>query len=290
MSLSPRIQPIFSIIDGQTFTIEDLTGLYNAINNTGGYGPPNISINSVFATRFIFSSYLTELAGTTSTTITAGYEYTVSGASLVYDTKTYLSGSTFISQLSGTPSLGSATLTLTGRFSPVLGFLPPQTTTDPVSPSLVGINDTIFPDSTYTAVYQIFTTKYAAGVLRPAGTYIVINDTVTVGASTYRIGETFTQASTFTTSGSGSIVLYNTEVSRDFQLSYYANYWLETLALRIASSCGCPDHLSTAYLQANIKYDAVLDNFKRNLGQSPSLVQSLLEDISNDIQTALNCP
>lgn len=290
MALINKLIPYLNPNTGETLVIRDLTGLYDPINNPGGYGGPNVSVNAINATRFVFGSYLQELAATTSTTITAGYEYIVSGASLTWDTKTYIVGEIFISMISGTPTLGSSAITLTGRFCPVLGFLPTQVSTSNIVPSQVGEDNTTFADTPRSLTYEIYDTVYGAGTLRPAGTYIVINNTVTISGVTYRIGEQFVKSGTFTTSGSGSVVKHNDTATINFQTFYNYYQAIKDLDLKITSAtCGCSEKELIALRECWAMNAAISYNYSDNLGLSTSLVQSIMESIITTTQIANNC-
>lgn len=288
--LKPSVN--FNFNNGETFTITDYTGLYDATLNPTGYGAPNIAANDINATRFIFSSYLKEQqADQDVTDIQSNVEYLVVGSgSFTWDTKTYNAGETFISMLSGKPTLPSTIkLQETGRYNPVTTFIPIDVTTPDFTPSLLGINDTTFPDSVYNVEMDVYTTVYAAGSARPAGNYIVINDTVTVGSVTYRVGEVFTQSAPFTTSGSGSIVkFYTTTTDQDgspdyvyFILSYAAWQSLMEMNNRLVNStCKCVDKLKTNLNKAwNIWY-SIVNQFSNIDGQIDiSGIQTGLEEI-----------
>lgn len=288
--LKPNIT--FNFNNGETFTISDYTGIYEATINPTGYGAPNILASAINATRFIFSSYLKEQQVDDNVTeIVAGVEYKVNGSgSFVYDTKTYSAGDIFISMLDGTPTLPNGlTLAETGRFNPVTTFVPIDVTTSDFTPSLVGINDITFPDSVYNVQMDVYDTVYAAGVGRPSGTYIVITDTVTVSGVTYRVGEVFTQGSSFTSSGSGSIVsFYTTTTDEDgnpdyvyFICAYYAWQALMEMNNRLVNStCKCVDKLKTNLNKAwNIWY-SIVNQFSELDGQIDiSGIQTGLEEI-----------
>lgn len=295
-----RPNNIFDITTGETFKENDLTGPYEATINPGGYGGPNVSVNAINAVRFIWGSYVKQqLAQSNVTEIVAGTEYTVGGTgSFTYDTKTYNAGDTIISMLSGTPTLSNCTLSETGRFSSTTIFLPIDVITSDFSPSLLGIDALIFPDSTYSVQMDIWTTLYAAGAGRPAGTYIVITDTITISGVTYRPNEVFTQGGSFTFTGSGSIVLYN-DTTKDsngndsphyFLLSYYAFQAIKNLELDIASSC-CVCRKQKLELLYNLKnkYAAILLSFQNDLTLDFSGTQVLLEEIVSLAEQSVNC-
>ncbi len=212
-----RLRPttIFDFTNGETVVINDLTGGYEATINPTGYGSPNIPITDVNAVRFIFGSYLTESEATVATAIEAGREYTTSGTgSFVFDTKTVIAGDTFIFMTDGTPTIPSTmVMTATGRFSPATDFLRVDVLSGEFTPSLMGIDETVFHDSIYSLQMNVYTTSYAAGSSRPAGTYIVygdIGDTVTISGVVYRINEVFTIGTTFTFTGDALIATYYT--------------------------------------------------------------------------------
>jgi len=287
-----RVDIDFDINTGETFKALDYTGPYEATLNPGGFGAPNIEYSDVNATRFIWSSYLKETTAGASSTIVNGVEYLVGGTgSFTFDTKTYSAGDTFISMTNGTPTLNDCTLTQTGRYCSVTDFLPADIQSSDFTPSLLGIDSLIFPDSTYSVEYEVYTTVYAAGTLRPAGTYIVtgsVGDTVTVGSATYRIGEVFTQGSTFTTTGAGSIVAYYATTVDDngepdytyFLLGYNAYQAIKNLELSIANSqCPCVSKALPKLQTVNNNWQALQLNFSNDLSLDISGSQILLDEI-----------
>ena len=285
LQLQPYIN--FSITDGLTINILDYSGNYDSVLNPTGYGAPNIDILAVNATQFILSSYLTEITPQSSTSIIAGTEYIVGGiGTFVYDTKTYTSGQTFISMLSGTPTLGTCTITTTGRFSSASSFLPSQVISLPLSPSLaIGTNDLIYLDSSYTLAYTIFTTKYIAQVGIPAGTYIIygtIGQTAIVSGVTYRINEVMVQSGIFTMTGTASIALFAATTTTSQQLSYYASQAEINMELQVAqSSFGNRGNLTEALERISTDYAAIKDYFQLNLGVDYSGAQILFNEIAS---------
>lgn len=299
MALNLNIVPTRSL-NGQTVYFSDYTGIYDAILNPGGYNGPNIGIASVTGTRFLFNSFLLQQAATSSTVIVANVQYQVGGTgSFVWDTKTYSVGDTFISMLSGTPTLGSCTLTQTGVYSPVVDFLPTDVQTGDFTPSLFGINDLAFPDSTYSVLYEIYTTKYTSGTV-PAGTYLVggvVGATVTINSITYRVGEVFTTGSSHTMTGAGFLSTYATSTldidgnvsPHYFLMNYTAFTAIQQLELFIAQTkYSCNTNLGAVLALATDKMQAIYINFQDDLGLNFSGTQALLDDIVNLIATEFN--
>ena len=289
LSLTDKILTTFDINTGETLTVNDYTGLYDATLNPGGYGSPNIDQSSVNATRWIFSSYLQEINTSTSTVIEAGREYIVSVASFSYDTRTYNIGDVFISMLSGTPTLGNAVLTTTGRFSSASSFLPSQVQSGDLTPSLtVGISDLIYPDSSYSLEYSIYTTKKVSGDIPADGTYIVggtPGQTVTWNGITYRVNELITVAGAHALTGTGFIALLYATATANFQLSYYSQQSKITLELKVAgSSCGWNAQATEALEQISNDLCAIEDNFNDNLDEDNSGTQILLDEIASIYQ------
>lgn len=304
--MSVRLKPniVFNFINGETFKINDNTGIYDVTLNPTGYGYPNLDANSVTAVRLIFSSYVKEQeAVTNATSIIAGVEYQVVGSgSFTYDSKTYNAGDVFISMADGTPTLPSTiTLSETGRFQPVTNFIPTDVVSDDFTPSLLGINNTIFPDSVYSLQMDAYTTQYSAGSGIPAGTYLVngtVGQTVVISGVTYRVGEVFTQGSTFTMTGSAKISLFNT-TTKDvdgnddyvyFLCGYYAFKALLNMQNRlVASNCTCKDKLETNLNLAWNIWVNIINQFSSVDGQIDiSGIQTGLEEIVS-LDKQANC-
>lgn len=299
--MSIDLQPIPTrALNGQTLFFSDYTGIYDPILNPGGYNGPNTAIATVTATRFLFNSFLQQQSATTSTVIVSNVEYIVSGTgSFSYDTKTYSAGDTFISMLSGTPSLGSCILTQTGNYSPVVTFIPTDIQTSDFTPSLFGIDDLTFPDSTYSVLYEIYTTKYISGTV-PAGTYLTggaPGNTVTINSITYRVGEKFTMVGSHTMSGTGFLSLYNASTlditdtisPHYFLMNYTAFTAVQQLELYIArNKCNCNSSLCEVLCLAKDKMTAIDINFEDDLSLDVSGTQTLLNEVVDMIGTAFN--
>ena len=300
MSLDLKIIPTVSL-DGTNVVFDDYTGLYDAVLNKGGYGVINTYISAVTATRFLLSSYLKlQNAQVNVKKIQSNVEYLVGGVgTFTYDTKTYSVGQTFISMIDGVPVLGTCTLSETGNYSPVMSFLPTDVQTVPLSPSLFGLGDLNFPDSTYTVLYEIYTTKYTSGTV-PAGTYIcggTVGQTITLNGVTYRVGEKFTTAAPYTLTGTGFASLYNASTVDNnnnisqhyFLLSYYASLAIINLSLYIAQNrCDCGGILSETLCSVVNKMTAIQLNFVGDYNLDISGTQTMLNEIITEIQTAAN--
>lgn len=280
-----RIKPqiLFDFNTGETFKIGDYTGLYNVNLNPTGYGLPNINMSDVNYVRVIFGTYLKEQsANTNATEIIAGTEYNVVGSgSFTYDTKTYNAGDTFISMATGTPTLPTTiTLEETGRFQPITNFLPIDITSGDFTPSLLGIYDTVFPDTIGNLQMDIYTTETASpNASVSAGTYIVkggVGDTITTGGVTYRVGEVFTKTGSFAITGTGSVVEYNdTTVDANgnpdyvyFLFGYHAFQALITMSMKLADTCcNCKDKIRENYVEAMNLWVSIVNQLSNIDGQ-----------------------
>lgn len=301
MTIRLRPNILYDINTGETLRPLDYTGIYSALT-TGGYGAPNISASSVTATRLIWSSYLQEQAAAVVTDIESGREFTVTGASLTFGTKTLTAGSTYILFSGGTPT-GSGEMTTTGRYCSVTDFLPTDVAGDEITPSLAGIDSTIFPDSVYSLQYEIYTTEYSAGAVTVSGSTKFIvrgdpGDTATVSGVVYAVGEIITSAVNFSFTGDATICKFYAETVDDdgnatpfyFCLAYYAYQAIKGLEIEVAqATCGCLEKKLEAIRLCWNKYNAVLYNFDDNLGLSISGCQNMLEQIIELVETAENC-
>lgn len=289
-------------LNGQNLWFADYTGLYDSALNTGGYNTPNTPIASVTATRFLLSSYLLQQGAQSGITeIVPTVEYLVGGTgSFTYDTKTYNTGDTFISMISGTPTLGTCTLSQTGNVSPVIGFLPTDVQTNPLTPSSFTINNLVFPDSTYTFLYEIYTTKYTNGNSVPAGTYIAggnVGDTITLNSVTYRVGEKFTTGSTYTLTGTGFASLYNASTvdplgnisPHYFLMNYNAQNAITQLEIFMAqNNCNCDGILGETLCIVEDKMRAIQDNFSGDYNLDISGTQTMLAEIITILTSVSN--
>lgn len=299
--VNPVIIPTLALT-GQTFVLGDYTGLYDPLLNLGGYNFPNVDISSITRVRFIFSSYLKQVQRNISVTnIQQGVEYIVGGTgSFTYDTKTFSTGDIFISYLAGTPTLTSCTLSETGRFAPISAFLPINVTTQAFTPSSLGINDLIYPDSTYNCLYELYTGLITAGSGIAAGRYLVSGtpgQTVTISGVTYRIGEEFTHVGTFTMTGTGTIHLYNASTldnsgnvsAKYFQLNYHVIQSMLALENAIALyKCGCDHNFCQVQCKVQAMKKAIDDAFELDIPVNISGTQTLMNTIVELIDEALN--
>lgn len=287
MTLARKAFINFDINNGTTLNILDYTGAYDSVNNLTGYGNPNLDTHAIKYFRYLFSSYLTESNPQSTTNIVAGQEILVGGiGSFIFDTKTFSTGQTFIAMTSGSPTLNQCTLTTTGRFSSASAFLPTQVISLPLSPSLaIGVNDLIFPDSTYTLQLDSYTTSYTAQAGIPAGTYVIygiVGQTAIVTGVTYRINEVMVQGGTFTMTGTASIALFYDSITTYQQLSYYANQSQISMELQVAqSSCGNRENLTEALERISTDYAAIQDYFELTLSTDFSGVQVLFDEIAS---------
>jgi len=274
--LKPNIT--FDFNTGETFTVTDNTGIYDATVNPTGYGAPNIEASDVTATRMIFGNYITETRPqSAATSIEAGVEYHAVGTgSFVYDTKTVLAGETFIFQSTDSVTLPSTLIIVpTGRFNPVINFVPTDVTTGDFTPSLLGDTNTVFADSIYNLQYDVFTTKYLASESFGAGTYIVSGDIgtiIAVDSVEYRVGEVFIVGSTesFTViEGDNAFVskFYQTVTDANgdadfvyFLCGYYAWQAIVDTQNRLANGCcNCKDKIQSNLVRMWNNWVAILD-------------------------------
>lgn len=302
MALNLQVIPTREL-NGTSLFFSDYTGLYSTLN-PGGYNGPNTDISSVTAVRFVFGSFLQQqMALSGITVIQSNVEYeVVAGTSFFWDTKEYFFGDIFISMLTGTPDLNGCVLAQTGNYSPVVDFVPIDVQTSDFTPSLFGINNLTFVDSTYQVLYEIYTTKYEDSDTVPAGTYITggdVGDLCTLNDVTYRVGEKFTTTDPYdlTATGNGFVSLYNASTvdfngnvsPHYFLMNFQAFIAIQQLELYIAQNkCNCSGNLNEILCLANNKMQAIYINFEDDLGLSFSSTQTLLNQIIDIIASEFN--
>lgn len=280
MALGLKLYITQDLNEGDLVRIDDITGDYTT-ENTGGYGAPNPNDSDVNKVRFLFSSYLTEQnAAEGVLECQANKEYEVVGSgeeTVVVATQTYVLGDKFILMDDATPVIGEGlSLNETGRVAYTPDFLPVDFYTT-FNPSAFGVNALTFPDSTYFAVYQVFTTLRSAGST-PAGTYIVTTGSISISGVVYNAGEVFTQGGTFSFTGN-DIAEYNAEVDYAFPLYYEAFQARNEVALKYANSCNCDNGMTYKLMKIDNRFEAIKQNFENDINSDYSGTQVLLSEI-----------
>jgi len=247
-------------------------------------------ITSVNATRFVFATVNNvNNISTDVTDLVANKEYELVGSgSMTIDGKILSAGDKFILRVdvSVTPP-STLIINETGYYSPVTSYLPTEDYEEFV-PSQLGINDTIFPDSVCTLIYDVYTTKYAQQEVFLSGVQYIV--TGSVGGKiilddngyTYNVGEVFTLTNdTFfeDVSGTNYVVRLESSVTCYFQTYKYANAVYESYVSAVSNGV-CPPQVQSNLIKVHSLLHANILNFEKNINVDLQAMQNSLDTIN----------
>jgi len=244
-------------------------------------------ITSVNATRFVFATVNNvNGAATGQTNLVANKEYILVGSgSMTIDGKTFSAGDKFILRVdvSVTPP-STLVINETGYYSPVTNYLPTSDYEEFV-PSQFGLNDTTFPDSVCTGIYEVYTTKSGAGsvTVSTSTQFLVIGGgVIDVSGTTYRSGEVFTKSSNFSftnSSGTNYVVALESSVTFYFQTYKEANQVYESYVNAVSNGV-CPPQVQSNLIKVHSLLHANILNFEKNLNVDLQAMQNSLDTIN----------
>lgn len=197
-------------------TSNDNTNL--KIYDSTDYDSLGVSINSINAVRFLFSTYNSTLNTSEVGDLIQNYEYIVISGSFVMDGITYLEGDIFVARQNFALPTTGVSVWNTGYYSTYNQYLPKDVNYFEFYPSDLGESGTTLIDSARTVRYEIYNTEYSAGTI-PAGTYIVKGvegEFIVIGSEDYYVGQVFTKSTSFTFTGTPTIVKQFAVGSFDF--------------------------------------------------------------------------
>lgn len=239
----------------------------------------DITLSDINAVRVMFGAYNNTISGQSTSSLLAWTEYsadqamTINGASYAEGDSIYLSEDT---------DIGTDTATATGFYGEMQTWVPLDGDSMSFTPSQTGLSgdDTYFPDTVFTVVYELYSTQYtSADVSIPANTYIVSGDSVVVSGATYQPGEVFTKTGTFTFTGSGVIYAFEDSAESYFATTADAFATMQSYITSISSNLNPNIENVTKLYKIIANYEAIDFGAEQNYGFSLSYMQSLLDEI-----------
>lgn len=197
-------------------TSNDNTNL--KIYDSTDYASLSSSINSINAVRFLFSTYNSTLNTSEVGDLIQNYEYIVISGSFVMDGITYSEGDIFVARQNFTLPTTGVSVWNTGYYSSYNQYLPRSVDYFEFYPSDLGESGTTLIDSARTVRYEVYNTEYGQGTIA-AGTYIVKGvqgEFIVIGGEDYYVGQVFTKTTSFTFTGTPTIVKQLAVGSFDF--------------------------------------------------------------------------
>jgi len=262
-------------------------GIYDSTDYTG----LGISISDVKAVRFLFSTYNSVLKSGTVGTLIANNEYIVITGTLPLEGVSYNSGDVFVAHSNYTiPVIAGLLVSSTGYYSTYNPLIPSSITNYNFYPSDLNENSTTFADSARTVNYEIYTTESAAAAgTIAAGTYIVKgtpNTYITIGIEHYYVGQVFTKSSSFTFTGTPTVVRSFDENSFDFWTNAASSVIYQSYVNSLSNSTlNASEDFKDNFIRTNTLYSLPYVQSATNIAYDFSSVQSSLDIIVNYLGT-----
>ncbi len=233
MALLPKINLIIANTDGEVANFTDITGS-QAINNTGGYGSPNLSYAQIGGTRIRIGAYPTisqQNDVTSGNPLTQYTEYIkISGTDKTYDNKAIGIGDYIIPQITGLAIQTGDTFQATGYYQPNVPktrWLPTAAMTPLyLNGEDLGLETTgVIADNILVVSYEVYGIENTSPFTTVSGVKYQVTGSgiVTYSSNRYRQGEVFiaTDASSVALfSGTFGVSPYNSGVESNFQTVY----------------------------------------------------------------------
>jgi hypothetical protein len=268
-------------------------GIYDSTDYTG----LGISISDVKAVRFLFSTYNSVLNSGTVGALIANNEYLVITGSFVMDGILYSSGDVFVARQAFTlPVDPTLLVSSTGYYSTYNTLTPSTITNYNFYPSDLNENSTTFADSARTVNYEIYTTESAAGTIA-AGTYIVKgtpNTFITITTGTppnqtieyYYVGQVFTKSTSFTFTGTPTVVKSFDENSFDFWTNAASSVIYQSYVNSLSNSTlNASEDFKDNFIRTNTLYSLPYVQSATSIAYDFSAVQASLDIIVNYLGT-----
>ena len=217
---------------GEIANFTDITGSY-AVNNTSGYGSPNLAYNQVGAVRLLIGNYINQIGqepiGENASLLKYNQYIKTKGSAKTYDNKLIGVGNYIIPQIDGITIQAGDEFLATGYYNPLITpsrWLPTLLGTPLyLSPDELGFGSSgLIPDSIFTIKYQVFGTALTSQFNPIANTeYLVTSGIVAYKGSNYRQGESFIATDTTLVtlvSGAFGVAPYESGCASNFQTTY----------------------------------------------------------------------
>ena len=262
-------------------------GIYDSTD----YAALGISVFDVKAVRFLFSTYNSVLNSGIVKSLTANNEYIVITGTLNTGDAIYNSGDVFVAYANFTiPVTAGLLVSSTGYYSTYNPLVPSAITNYTFYPSDLNENSTTFADSARTVNYEIYTTESSAGTVA-AGTYIVKgtpNDFITVagGGGKYYVGQVFTKSTSFTFSGTPTVVRSFDENSFDFWTDAASSVIYQSYVNSLSNSTlNASEDFKDNFIRTNTLYFLPYVQSATSIAYDFSAVQASLDIIVNYLGT-----
>lgn len=264
-------------------------GIYDSTD----YASLGINISDVKAVRFLFSTYNSVLNSGTVGALIANNEYIVITGTFEMNGILYSSGDVFVAYAAFTlPVDPTLLVSSTGYYSTYNTLIPSTITNYNFYPSDLNENSTTFADSARTVNYEIYTTESAAGTIA-AGTYIVKGTpntfiSIVVGLKTqkYYVGQVFTKSSSFTFSGTPTVVRSFDENSFDFWTNAASSVIYQSYVNSLSNSTlNASEDFKDNFIRTNTLYSLPYVQSATSIAYDFSAVQASLDIIVNYLGT-----
>lgn len=262
-------------------------GIYDSTDYTG----LGISISDVKAVRFLFSTYNSVLNSGVVGALIANNEYIVITGTLNTGDAIYNSGDVFVAYANFTiPVTAGLLVSSTGYYSTYNTLIPSTITNYNFYPSDLNENSTTFADSARTVNYEIYTTESAAAAgTIAAGTYIVKgtpNAFITVAGGKYYVGQVFTKSTSFTFSGTPTVVRSFDENSFDFWTDAASSVIYQSYVNSLSNSTlNASEDFKDNFIRTNTLYSLPYVQSATSIAYDFSAVQASLDIIVNYLGT-----
>jgi hypothetical protein len=239
------------------------------------------SVYDVTAVRFMFATVNSVNGASTVSTLEPWRQYTlnqnttINGVSYLKDAVVYLANEYNLA--------GSDTATETGFYGERQTWIPSDLGYVSFNPDQTyNTTSLVFEDNVFTLNYQLFTTSYAAGSNRPAGTYIVVatpsSDVVTIAGGNRYAGEVFTSASPFTFTGLATISLLEAEATTYFCTTGQIYQTLQRYIILLANNANASIEIKNNLLKVIANYNVAGFSEAQSYGIDLQYMQNLLTE------------
>jgi hypothetical protein len=238
------------------------------------------SIEDVTAVRFMFATVNSVNGASSVSTLEPWRQYTlnqnttINGVSYLKDAVVYLANEYNLT--------GTDTATETGFYGERQTWIPSDSGYVSFNPDQTyNTTSLIFEDNVFTLNYQLFTTSYAAGSNRPAGTYIVVGTEgsfITIAGGQRYVGEVFTSAATFTFTGASTISLLDAEATTYFCTTGQIYQTLQRYIILLANNANASIEIKNNLLKVIANYNVAGFSEAQSYGIDLQYMQNLLTE------------